>query len=411
MKPLEGIRILDLTRILAGPWCTQNLADLGADVIKVERLGSGDDTRHWGPPFWPSTQEGETGPSAYFTCANRAKKSVAIDFTTQEGGELLADLAAECDVVVENFMVGGLARYGLDYESLSARRPGLVYCSVSGFGQAGPWAYKPGYDYIAQGLSGLMSVTGEAEGRPGAGPQKVGVAVTDLMTGMYAALAIVAALRRRDATGEGEHIDVNLMDTAVSMMANVAASYLANDRLPERLGNAHATIVPYQVFAASDGHLIVAVGNDAQFARLAVLLGVPELGTDPLFERNVNRVRNRNALIPMLEPLFAAQPAAVWLARLEVAAIPGGPIHRVDEMFASDHAVARNLRVPLPPSGVGGGVRVQVVANPIRLREAPITYEEGVPELGQHTESVLSSVLGLAAARIASLRAAGVIQS
>lgn len=410
MKSLEGIRILDLTRILAGPWCTQNLADLGAEVIKVERLGSGDDTRNWGPPFWPSTTDNETGPSAYFSCANRAKKSVAIDFTTPEGSELLAGLAAECDVVVENFMVGGLVRFGLDYASLSARRPGLVYCSITGFGQAGPWADKPGYDYIAQGLSGLMSVTGEPDGRLGGGPQKVGVAVTDLMTGMYAALAIVAALRRRDATGEGEHIDVNLMDTAVSMMANVAASYLASDQIPQRLGNAHATIVPYQVFAASDGYMIVAVGNDAQFSRLVDLLGVRELGSDSRFARNADRVRNRDCLIPILEPLLAAQTTAVWLERLESAGIPAGPIHRVDQMFASDHAIARNLRVILPPSGANGGVQVQVVANPIRLREAPITYEEGVPELGQHTESVLAGVLGLSVPHIAGLRAAGVIQ-
>jgi formyl-CoA transferase len=379
-KPLAGIRVLDLSRVLAGPWATQGLADLGADVIKVEQPGSGDDTRHWGPPW--HEHEGER-VAAYFLAANRGKRSVAIDFSTEEGAALVRRMAADCDVVVENFKVGGLRKFGLDAAALRGANPRLIYASITGFGQDGPYAGRAGYDYIIQGMGGLMSLTGLPDGEPGGGPMRVGVAVADLFTGMYTANAILAALVRRGVTGEGATIDMALFDTQLAMLANQASNALVSGKDPKRQGVGHPNIVPYQPFAASDQPIIVAVGNDRQFAKLAAILGHAEWARDPAFATNAARVAARETLVPMIAAIIARKPAADWLAQLEQSGIPAGPINSVLQALADPQAAHRGARVR-----AGGGAlgEVAMVGSPIRLDGERIDAALPPPALGEHRD-------------------------
>ncbi|HEL7888361.1 CaiB/BaiF CoA transferase family protein [Stenotrophomonas maltophilia] len=382
MNLLEGIRVLDLSRILAGPWATQVLADFGADVIKVERPGVGDDTRGWGPPYLKDADGDDTAESAYYLCANRGKRSVAIDFTRPEGQALIRALAAQCQVLVENYKVGGLEKYGLDYASLRAVNPALVYCSITGYGQDGPYAQRAGYDAAIQAIGGLMSVTGEPDGAPGGGPQKVGVAATDLMTGMYAATAILAALRHAERTGQGQHIDLALLDTQVAWLANQASNWLVGGVVPERQGTAHPNIVPYQVMPAADGHFMLAVGNDGQFARLCAVIGAPELAADPRYASNAARVAHRAELVPLLQRRLRTRPAARWLAALEAAVVPANPVNRIDQVFDDAQVRARGLRIDLPHAAGG---TVPMVRNPLKFSATPLQYRQAAPVLGQHT--------------------------
>ena len=407
---LDGVRVLDLSRVLAGPWCTQTLADLGADVVKIERPATaghpgGDDTRGWGPPFLKDRNGLETQEAAYFLGANRNKRSVTIDISRAEGQRLVLALVERCDVLVENFKVGDMARYGLDAPTLHARFPRLVYCSITGYGQTGPYRERAGYDYAVQGLGGLMSVTGERDDLPGGGPQKVGVAVADLFTGMYAAVAILAALRHRDNTGEGQAIDMALLDTQVAMLANLGANYLMTKTPPLRAGNAHQNIVPYQVFAVADGHLILAVGNDAQFARFCQVAGCPALATDERFGSNRTRVRHREALVALLTPLLLQRGRNDWLTMLDAAKVPCGPINDFDDVFADPQVLARQmtLRVPHPHSDA-----LELVASPLKLSATPVQGRRAPPLLSQHTVEVLAEI-GIDAASCARLQAAGVI--
>lgn len=400
-RALAGVRVLDLTRVLAGPWCTQTLADLGADVIKVERPGSGDDTRGWGPPFLRDADGNETAESAYYLCANRNKRSLTVDIATEEGQAVIRRLALHSDVLVENFKVGDMARHGLDAATLRADNPRLVYCSVTGFGQHGPYAQRAGYDFAVQGLGGLMGVTGAADGEP----QKVGVAVADLFTGMYAAVAILAALRHRDATGEGQVVDLALLDAQVAMLANLGSHYLVGGEVPPRQGNAHANIVPYQVFAVADGHIIVAVGNDRQFARLCEVLEDPALAGDVRFATNAGRVRHRDVLVPMLQSAFRSRDAQAWLALLEAAGIPCGPVNDIADVFADPQVRARGMvgQVEHPHAGM-----VPLVASPLKLSATPVDLRRAPPLLGQHTDEVLREA-GYGDAEIVALRARGAI--
>lgn len=406
MSPLEGVRVLDLSRVLAGPWATQVLADFGADVIKVERPGSGDDTRAWGPPFVDDADGSPTGESAYYLGANRGKRSVAIDFTSADGQRLIRELARHCDVLVENYKVGGLARYGLDHASLKAVNPKLVYCSITGFGQSGPYAQRAGYDAAIQAIGGLMSITGEPEGSPGGVPQKVGVAATDLMTGMYAVAAILAALRHAERSGEGQHIDLALLDTQVAWLANQAMNYLVGGMVPQRQGSAHPNIVPYQVLPAADGYFMLAVGNDGQFARLCSVIGDPELAADPRFATNAARVAHRAELIDHLERRLASRPAAEWLDELEQATVPCAPVNSIDQVFQDPQVQARGLRIDLPHPSAG---HVPGVANPVRFSATPVSYGAAAPQLGQHTHEVLREVLGLDDAQLVALGEEGVV--
>ena len=406
MNSLEGIRVLDLSRVLAGPWCTQTLADLGADVIKIERPGAGDDTRYWGPPFLPTADGRESHESAYYLGANRNKRSVTCDIAQPEGQALVRELAEHCDVFIENFKVGDMARYGLDYASLKAINPRLVYCSLTGFGQSGPYAPRAGYDYIIQGMGGLMSVTGERDDLNG-GPQKVGVAVADLFTGMYATVGILAALRHAERTGEGQHLDMALLDTQVAMLANLGANYLVSDKAPGRMGNAHQNIVPYQVFEVApraDGgkdFIILAVGNDGQYAKFCEVAGRPDLASEPRFVKNADRVRHRAELVPLLEAVMKTRPKADWLSALEAAKVPCGAINSLDEVFSDPQVQARGmvthwqhpLRADLP-----------LVSSPIKLEKTPVRTDRPPPMLGQHTDEVLGELLGVDAARLATLR-------
>ena len=406
MNSLEGIRVLDLSRVLAGPWCTQTLADLGADVIKIERPGAGDDTRNWGPPFLPTADGRESHESAYYLGANRNKRSVTCDIAQPEGQALVRELAEHCDVFIENFKVGDMARYGLDYASLKAINPRLVYCSLTGFGQSGPYAPRAGYDYIIQGMGGLMSVTGERDDLNG-GPQKVGVAVADLFTGMYATVGILAALRHAERTGEGQHLDMALLDTQVAMLANLGANYLVSDKAPGRMGNAHQNIVPYQVFEVAprdDGgkdFIILAVGNDGQYAKFCEVAGRPDLASEPRFVKNADRVRHRAELVPLLEAVMKTRPKADWLSALEAAKVPCGAINSLDEVFSDPQVQARGmvthwqhpLRADLP-----------LVSSPIKLEKTPVRTDRPPPMLGQHTDEVLGELLGVDAARLATLR-------
>jgi len=405
--PLSHLTVLDLSRVLAGPWCTQLLADLGATVIKIERPGSGDDTRAWGPPYLRDAQGHDTTESAYYLSCNRGKRSVAVDFTRPEGQAIVRDLARQSDVVIENFKVGGLARYGLHYEGLHALNPRLVYASITGFGQDGPYAERAGYDFIIQGMSGFMSVTGERDDLPGGGPQKAGIAITDLMTGMYAATAVLAALAHRDRTGEGQHIDACLLDTAVAMMGTLSMNYLTTGVAPSRAGNAHQSIVPYQVFACADGHLVVAVGNDAQFVKLCDAAGRPQWARDARFATNAARVRARDVLVPMIAEVVRTRTQQDWLDALEARGVPCGPINRLDQVFADPQVAARGLRRDLPHALAG---TVPQVVAPLKFSATPPAFDLPPPRLGEHTAEVLAARLGFDAARLAALAADGVIQ-
>ena len=411
MNSLDGIRVLDLSRVLAGPWCTQTLADLGADVIKIERPGSGDDTRGWGPPFLVGDDGAESREAAYYLGANRNKRSLTCDIAQPAGQQLIRELVRHCDVFIENFKVGDMARYGLDYAALSALNPKLVYCSLTGFGQTGPYAPRAGYDYIIQGMGGLMSVTGERDDL-GGGPQKVGVAVADLFTGMYATVGILAALRHAERTGHGQHLDLALLDTQTAMLANLGANYLVSGRVPGRMGNAHQNIVPYQVFEvapAADGSkdfIILAVGNDGQFAKFCAVAGRPELAADPRYASNRHRVTHRAELVPLLEPILKSRPKADWLAALEAAGVPCGAINRLDEVFADPQVQARAM-VDDWAHPLKGALRL--VASPLKLGRTPVRTERPPPLLGQHTDEVLAELLGWDAARIAAARARQVI--
>ncbi|MBU3057176.1 CaiB/BaiF CoA transferase family protein [Pseudomonas indica] len=406
MSALSHIRVLDLSRVLAGPWAGQILADLGAEVIKIERPGVGDDTRHWGPPFLKDAQGENTREAAYYLSANRNKQSVTVDFTQPEGQQLVRELAAKADVVLENFKVGGLAAYGLDYASLKALNPRLIYCSITGFGQNGPYAKRAGYDFMIQGLGGLMSLTGRPEGEEGAGPVKVGVALTDILTGLYSTVAVLAALNHRDQTGIGQHIDMALLDVQVACLANQAMNYLTTGVPPRRLGNAHPNIVPYQDFPTADGDIILTVGNDSQFRKFCEVAGFREWADDPRFSTNQARVAHRAELIPLIRQATVFKTTAQWVALLEEAGVPCGPINDLAQMFADPQVQARGLRVELPHPLAG---TVPQVASPIRLSETPVQYRNAPPLLGEHTERVLGEVLGLSPERIAALREAGVV--
>ncbi|MBU6443599.1 MAG: CoA transferase [Alphaproteobacteria bacterium] len=405
MGALSHIRVLDLSRVLAGPFATQILGDLGAEIIKVEKPGEGDETRHFGPPFL-KTDDGRKGDAVYFLSANRNKKSVTIDFSRPEGAALVRRLARRAHVVVENFKTGALARYGLDYQRLAAENPALIYCSLTGFGHDGPYKDKAGYDYLIQGMAGLMSVTGQPDGAPGAEPMKVGVAVSDVFTGLYATIAIQAALIHQSRTGEGQQIDMALFDCQAAAMVNQAMNYLAGGMVPGRLGNAHPNIVPYQVFRAADGHLILAVANDGQFRRFCAGAGLDGLATDPRFATNGGRVEHREALVAQLKPVFAARGTADWIGLLEAANVPCGPINRIDQVFGDPHAVARGLKISLEHRAAGS---VDLVASPLRLAKTPPEYRHAPPLLGEHTDEILHEILGLQQAEIAKLRADGVL--
>jgi crotonobetainyl-CoA:carnitine CoA-transferase CaiB-like acyl-CoA transferase len=403
---LGHLKVLDLSRVLAGPWASQNLADLGADVIKVERPGNGDDTRAWGPPYVKDAEGQETRDSSYFLSANRGKKSVTLDLSKPEGQQLVRSLARESDVLLENYKVGTLARYGLGYEDLRVLNPRLIYCSVSGFGQDGPCAHLPGYDFIFQGMGGLMSITGLPEREPGGVPVKSGIAVVDLFAGMYATTAILAALERRHASGEGQHIDISLFDCIVGISSYQALNYFLSGRVPQRLGNGHSTLVPYQVFHCSDGDLIVAMGNDTQFVAFCDTLALPELSDDPRFKTAGARNRNRGVLLPLIEKVMLTRSVEEWHARMERAGIPAGPIYNLKQTFEHPQVKHRGMKIDLPHSS---GQKVPNVANPMRFSESPIRYGRAAPELGEHTTAVLRDRLKLSAEQIAQLRLNGVI--
>jgi len=404
MGALSHIRVLDLSRVLAAPWATQILGDLGAEVIKIEKPGEGDETRRFGPPFL-TNPDGSKGDATYFLTANRNKKSVTVDMSRPEGQALIRRLARRAHVVVENFKTGALAKFGLDYDSLRAENPALIYCSLTGFGHDGPYKDKAGYDYVIQGMGGLMSVTGQKDGEPGAEPMKVGVAVSDLVTGLYTGISILAAVIHQARTGEGQSIDMALFDCQAAALANQATNYLAGGMVPGRLGNAHPNIVPYQVFATADGHLILATSNDHQFRRFAAVSGLDAVAADPRYATNAERVAHRDALIAILTPVMAERSTAAWIAALEAANVPCGPINRVDQVFADPQAIARNLTVSM--AHATGPMRLP--ASPLRLSATPPEYRSAPPLLGQDTDEVLSGVLGLSAADIALLRDSGVV--
>jgi crotonobetainyl-CoA:carnitine CoA-transferase CaiB-like acyl-CoA transferase len=414
MNSLDGIRILDLSRVLAGPWCTQTLADLGADVIKIERPGSGDDTRSWGPPFLKDAQGQDTAEAAYYLGANRNKRSVTCDIAQPEGQALIRELVKHCHVFVENFKVGDMARYGLDFASLSAINPQLVYCSVTGFGQTGPYRERAGYDYAVQGIGGLMSVTGERDDI-GGGPQKVGVAVADLFTGMYATVSILAALRHAERTGEGQHVDMALLDTQVAMLANLGSNYLVSGKVPGRAGNAHQNIVPYQVFevqapaGSAPGvrdYLILAVGNDGQFVKFCAVAGRPDIAQDPRYAQNSDRVRHRAELVPLLESIMLTRTKAQWLPALEAAKVPCGAINHLGEVFDDPQVNVRGM-VSEWAHPINGNLRL--VSSPIKMSKTPVRRDLPPPMLGQHTQEVLSEVLGWSTEQLGPLRGKGVI--
>ena len=400
---LADIRVLDLTRVLAGPVCTQLLGDLGADVIKIERPGVGDETRAWGPPFLRDDKGQDTSESAYYLSANRNKRSVTLDIGQPEGTLLCKQLLAHCDVLIENFKVGGLYKYGLAYEQLKDEFPRLVYCSVTGFGQTGPYAHRPGYDIMAQGTGGIMSITGE----PDAPPSKVPVAINDIMTGMYATVAILAALHHRDNHGVGQHIDLGLLDTQVAWLYNVALNYLTSGEIPKRLGTAHPNTVPYQVFPAADGHFILGAANDAQFRRYCEAAGVPELANDPRYLTNPDRVRNRDALIETLSQISSQHPTRYWLERLDQAGVPCAPVNTIDQVFADPQVKHRQMQITMPHPATNSEVRL--VGDPIKLSATPVTYRHPPPMMGQHTVSVLQELLGVSDSEIRRLRKQNII--
>jgi crotonobetainyl-CoA:carnitine CoA-transferase CaiB-like acyl-CoA transferase len=398
---LAGLRVLDLSRVLAGPWAGQLLADLGADVVKVERPGQGDDTRAWGPPWLDDGGGRATGEAAYYLSANRNKRSVTVDLSRPEGQRLVRELAAQADIVIENFKVGGLEQYGLDHASLRAQDPRLIYCSITGFGQTGPYAPRAGYDFLIQGMGGLMSLTGRPDDEAGEGPMKVGVALTDVMTGLYATVAVLAALSHRERTGEGQHVDMALLDVQVSCLANQASNYLVGGTVPRRMGNAHPNIVPYQEFPTADGYMIIAVGNDGQFGKLCAALGHAEWASDERFTTNPQRVKHRAELIDLLREVTSTRNTADWVAAMEGAGVPCGPINTLDRVFEDPQVQARGLRIEMPHPLAG---TVPLVANPIRLSGTPIEYRRAPPTLGQHTDEVLAQWLQLDAAAVAALK-------
>ena len=413
MNSLDGIRILDLSRVLAGPWCTQTLADLGADVIKIERPGAGDDTRSWGPPFLKDADGNDTPEAAYYLGTNRNKRSLTCDISKPEGQALIRELVLHCDVFIENFKVGDMARYGLDYKSLKQHNPKLVYCSVTGFGQTGPYSDRAGYDYAVQGIGGLMSVTGERDDL-GGGPQKVGVAVADLFTGMYAAVGILAALRHAEKTGQGQYVDMALLDTQVAMLANLGANYLVSGKTPGRAGNAHQNIVPYQVFEvkpspqalagegpAARDHLILAVGNDGQYAKFCDVAGLPELAVDVRFAKNTDRVKNRQVLVPMLEQIMLTRTKAEWLSALEAAKVPCGAINNLSEVFADPQVAAREMVSTWQHPHQKD---LKLVSSPLKLSLTPVRQDHVPPQLGQHTDVLLKEVLGYSDEQIGALK-------
>lgn len=406
MGALSHLRVLDLSRVLAGPWAGQILADLGAEVIKVERPGNGDDTRAWGPPFLKDAYGESTGEAAYYLSANRNKQSVTIDFTKPQGQQLVRELAAKSDILIENFKVGGLEAYGLDYASLKVLNPDLIYCSITGFGQTGPYAKRAGYDFMVQGLGGLMSLTGRPEGEEGAGPVKVGVALTDILTGLYSTVAILAALAHRQHDGGGQHIDMALLDVQVACLANQAMNYLTTGVAPQRLGNAHPNIVPYQDFPTADGDFILTVGNDSQFRKFAEVAGRPEWVDDPRFATNKLRVANRSELVPLIRQATVFKTTAQWVAQLEAVGVPCGPINDLAQVFADPQVQARGLAMQLPHALAG---LVPQVASPIRLSKTPVEYRNAPPLLGEHTRQVLEQVLGLKAGTVEALRRSGVV--
>ena len=401
---LDGLKVLDLTRILAGPTCTQLLGDLGADVIKIERPGAGDDTRKWGPPYLKDAAGEDRAESAYYLSANRNKRSVSIDLGRAEGQQLVRRLMAGCDIVVENFKVGTLAKFGLSYDQVKEEFPGLIYCSITGFGQTGPYAPRAGYDYLAQGIGGIMSVTGEPDGQP----MKVGVGISDVMCGMYASVSILAALRHRDATGHGQYVDLALLDSQVAWLVNEGLNYLTSGHVPVRQGNAHPNIVPYQLFDTSDGSFILAVGNDAQFGRYCDFAGVGELAVDPRFETNSQRLANRQALIDLLVPVMKTQSSAHWIDGLVERGVPASPVNDIGEVFADEQILHRGMKISVPDDDAQGGA-VDLIGNPIKMSETPISYRRPPPSLGQHTDEVLKEVLGMSDAELQRLRKEGLI--
>ena len=401
---LDGLRIFDMTRILAGPTCTQVLGDLGADVIKIEKPGTGDDTRRWGPPYLRDKAGNDTSEAAYFLAANRNKRSLTLDVAKPQGQELARRLIAKCDVLVENFKTGNLTRYGLGYEDLREEFPGLVYCSVTGFGQTGPYAPRPGYDFLAQAMGGIMSLTGEPDG----GPAKVGIGIADMMCGMYSTVSILAALRHRDATGRGQHIDMALLDTQVAWLNYEAENFLVSGKRPTRVGNAHPNIVPYDACPASDGHVIVAAGNDRQFRSFCEFAGVPELADDPEFESNDKRIRNRDTLMPRIKEITAKKPMQYWIDGLIEAGVPCCPVNTVDRVFADPQVKARNMRIELDHPAAED-LKVPLIASPIKMSATPPSHRRPPPMLGQHTDEVLRELLALGDGEISELRNAEVI--
>ena len=398
---LTGIRVLDMSRILAGPWVGQLLADLGAEVIKIERPGKGDDTRAWGPPFVKDKDGKDTSDAAYFMCANRGKKSLTLDIAKPAGQAIIRELAQMSDILLENYKVGDLKRYGLDHEALSKLNPRLIYCSITGFGQTGPYRERAGYDFLVQGMGGIMSMTGECDELPGGGPQKVGVAIADLMTGMYSTVGILAALHERSTSGLGQYIDMALLDTQVAWLANQNANYLIGGKVPECMGNAHPNVMPYQTFRTKDGNIIIATGNDGQYQRLCVAAGLPDAATDPRFATNALRIANRDACTALLAGAMKTKTTTEWVALLEIVGVPCGPINRLDEVYADPQVQHRGLKINMSHPLAGN---VPLTANPIKYSRTPITYDRAPPMVGQHSDDVLRDLLGKSAEEVARLR-------
>ena len=404
--PLSHIRVLDLSRVLAGPWAGQNLADLGAEVIKVERPGKGDDSRAFGPPWFKDPEGKDTSEAAYYMAANRGKKSITVNLSNQAGQDLVREMAKHCDVLIENYKVGDLARYGLGYEDIKKVNPKIIYCSVTGFGQTGPYAERPGYDFMVQGMSGIMSVTGEPDSVPGGGPMRVGIPIIDILTGMYSSVAICAALAHRAETGFGQHLDLALLDTSMAFLSIQGMTYLTTGEPPGRIGNTHPTIVPYQVFPTSDGNVILACGNDNLFAKFCAAAGCPEFSSDERFNKNALRVQNRKVLEPLLKAVFAKRTTKEWVAVLEEAGVPNGPINNIAQAFAEEQTIARGTRFELPHPKGG---KVPLIASPMKFSATPLEHKVPPPTLGQHSEEILGGMLGYGPEKIAELKAAGAL--